>query len=520
MKNLLIKRILIAFIFLILPICFLAEGNISVAKIDTRPITLPAEEVKQPPAVEKATKVDIKQKSVQQIPQTQLTKTTKIKVVKKPIQQSKVAQKIDIKTNNIQRNNKTTQKPKLEVLQFDSDYNIVGTNDTDSYLIVPIDKSKLKKEKSKAKMYELSSSLMKDSPKPLTTELKIKSKFHQNLGNKTHRLLSKINHSRIFKFFTSILSIILVLILSYLAYIIYKRRMTEEQEIVEEEEKPLTPEEKEHLELIQAMKEFEETEEKHEKLGQKKYFKETAMFRNTDGFKKEEISEDILKTLKSIENAQKNETPLTIRNSSTDGFKRNEYAFEERIGDISDEEAMALLDDDDDAEDENPSELDDLALNYYGGTSEILPQEKIDNEIFIIEDEDEPQQYDIVEETSEEEGSIEEPTQEEVVEEVKEEPKKEDKSDIENLHIKEKYPIDEKRGLSLINYHNTDALIGYIGSKITVLKKFAKSDNAVNLSVRVHEKLSFDKTQYMVRIGKFKGIVEVTDTDVKLLLDL
>ena len=223
--------------------------------------------------------------------------------------------------------------------------------------------------------------------------------------------------------------------------------------------------------------------------------------------------------LKSIENAQKNETPLTIRESSTDGFKRGEYAFEERIGDISDEEAMALLDDDDD-DDENPSELDNLALNYYGGTSEILPPEKIDNEIFIIEDEDEPQQYDIVEETPEEEETIEEASQEEVVEEVKEEPKKEDKSDIENLHIKEKYPIDEKRGLSLINYHNTDALIGYIGSKITVLKKFAKSDNAVNLSVRVHEKLSFDKTQYMVRIGQFKGIVEVTDTDVKLLLDL
>lgn len=518
MKNLLIKRILIAFIFLILPICFLAEGNISVAKIDTRPITLPAEEVKQTPAVEKATAVDIKQKSIQQIPQTQLTKPTTIKVVKKPIQQSKVAQKTNIQTNNIQRNNKTTQKPKLEVLQFDSDYNIVGTNDTDSYLIVPIDKSKLKKEETKAKMDELSSSLMKDSPKPLTTELKIKSKFHQNLGNKTHRLLSRIKHSRIFKFFTSILSIILVLALSYLAYMIYQRRMTEEQEIVEEEEKPLTPEEKEHLELIQAMKEFEETEEKHEKLGQRNYFNETDMFRNTDGFKKEEISEDILKTLKSIENAQKNETPLTLRDSSTDGFKRSEYAFEERIGDISDEEAMALLDDDE--EDETPSELDDLALNYYGGTSEILSPEKIDNEIFIIEDEDEPQQYDIVEETPEEEEPIEEAPQEEVVEEVKEEPKKEDKSDIENLHIKEKYPIDENRGLSLINYHNTDALIGYIGSKITVLKKFAKSDNATNLSVRVHEKLSFDKTQYMVRIGQFKGIVEVTDTDVKLLLDL
>lgn len=518
MKNLLIKRILIAFIFLILPICFLAEGNISVAKIDTRPITLPAEEVKQPPAVEKATKVDIKQKSIQQIPQTQLTKTTTIKVVKNPIQQSKVAPKTNIQNNNSQRVNKPTQKPKLEVLQFDSDYNIVGTNDTDSYLIVPIDKSKLKKEETKAKMAELSSSLMKDSPKPLTTELKIKSKFHQNLGNKTHRLLSRIKHSRIFKFFTSILSIILVLALSYLAYMIYQRRMTEEQEIVEEEEKPLTPEEKEHLELIQAMKEFEETEEKHEKLGQKKYFNETDMFRNTDGFKKEEISEDILKTLKSIENAQKNETPLTLRDSSTDGFKRSEYAFVERIGDISDEEAMALLDDDE--EDETPSELDDLALNYYGGTSEILSPEKIDNEIFIIEDEDEPQQYDIVEETPEEEEPIEEAPQEEVVEEVKEEPKKEDKSDIENLHIKEKYPIDENRGLSLINYHNTDALIGYIGSKITVLKKFAKSDNAVNLSVRVHEKLSFDKTQYMVRIGQFKGIVEVTDTDVKLLLDL
>ena len=63
-------------------------------------------------------------------------------------------------------------------------------------------------------------------------------------------------------------------------------------------------------------------------------------------------------------------------------------------------------------------------------------------------------------------------------------------------------------------------MIGYIGDKITVLKRFSKSDNPENLYVRVYEEVGYDTVQYLVRIGMFKGIIEVTNTSIRLLLDL
>ncbi len=531
MKNPLAKRLLIAFILLILPFGFIAEGKVSAVKIDTRPITLTPEEnskATQTPVVEKATPVEIKTQKVAttQIQQSQTQarpQTQRVVPKKRTVQTRPAVYRIRSSSRPVATQSavkETPKNPPLEVLDFDANYNVVGANDTDSYLIVPIDKEKLAKEKKKAEYEDFTNTLMKDSPKPLTTGLKIKSKFHQNLGVKTHRFLSKVRHSKAFKILSGLLFIMLLVSVSYLGYLIYQRRKIEE---VLEEEKPISPDEKEN-ELIQAMKEFEKTEESHEKLGQKQYINEVETYRNLDGFKKDEVSEDILKTLKTIENAQKNDVPLTLKeNVSTDGFKKHEYAFDEKIGELSDEEGMALFDEEDD---ENSSELDDLALSYYGGESELFNSNKDvkNNEIFIIEDEEETDKYDIVEEEPKEETPQQEPETPVIEEQKQEEPQEEvtkaPQLDVENLHLKENYPLDDNKGIALLNYHDTDALIGYIGDKITVLKRFAKSDNTENLSVRVYEEIGYDTVQYLVRIGMFKGIIEVTNTSIKLLLDL
>ena len=530
MKNPLAKRLLIAVILLILPLGIIAEGKVFAIKIDTKPVTLtPEENSKTTLAVEKATPIEVKtqkvattqtQTSVQTRPQQQRVapKRTYTPKARPAVYRMRYSAKPVATQSTVKE---TPKNPPLEVLDFDANYNVVGTKDTDSYLVVPINKEKLAKEKKKAEFEDFTNTLMKDSPKPLTTGLKIKSKFHQNLGARTHRLLSKIRHSKAFKFISGVLFLILFAGLSYLGYLIYQRRKIEE---VLDEEKPLSPEEQEN-DLIQAMKEFEETEEGHEKLGQKKYINEIETYRNLDGFKKDEVSEDILKTLKTIENAQKNDAPLTLKeNASTDGFKKHEYAFDEKIGELSDEEGMALFDEDDES---NSSELDELALNYYGGESEIFKNNASagDKEIFIIEDEEESDKYDIVEEKQPIQEPEPEPEQEEENTPEKEEQPQEEvqepkKPDVENLHIKEKYPLDGNKGIALLNYHDTDALIGYIGDKITVLKRFSKSDNPENLYVRVYEEVGYDTVQYLVRIGMFKGIIEVTNTSIRLLLDL
>lgn len=527
MKNSLARRFIITFILLILPFGFIAEGKVSGVKIDTRPITLaPEDNVKATPTVEKATPVEVKTPKVSTtLINTQNRTPSKVVTPKKRTVHTKPAVYKIRSSRPVATPSKVKETPKnppLEVLDFDANYNVVGAKDTDNYLIVPIDKEQLAKEKKKAEFEDFTNTLIKDTPKPLTTGLKIKSTFHQNLGNKTHRVLSKIRHSRAFKYILGMLFVILFAGIGYLGYLIYQKRQIEE---VLEEEKPISPEEKEN-DLIKAMQEFEQTEDSHEKLEPKQYIKEIETYKNLDGFKKDEVSDDILKTLKNIENAQKNEVPLTLKeNSSNDGFKKHEYVFDEKIGELSDEEGMALFDED---EDEENSDFDNLALNYYGDESELFNSQneiKNTNDIFIIEEDDEDEdKYNIVEEEQTTTSPIQTETQEEKAEEPSQ-PEEETQPvtpqfDVENLHLKENYPLGENKGIALINYHDTDALIGYIGSKITVLKRFEKGDNTDNLSVRIYEELGYDTVQYLVRIGAFKSIIEVTNTSIKLLLNL
>ena len=189
---------------------------------------------------------------------------------------------------------------------------------------------------------------------------------------------------------------------------------------------------------------------------------------------------------------------------------------------------MALFDEDEDEYDEN-SDFDNLALKYYDDKSELFNSQneiKNTNDIFIIEEDDENEdKYNIVEEEQEEQATTlstqTKTPEEETAETSQQQPQPvTPQFDVENLHLKENYPLGENKGIALINYHNTNALIGYIGSKITVLKSFDKDDNTDNLSVRVYEELGYDTVQYLVKIGAFKSIIEVTNTSIKLLLNL
>ena len=190
MKNPLAKRLLIAVILLILPLGIIAEGKVFAIKIDTKPVTLtPEENSKTTLAVEKATPIEVKtqkvattqtQTSVQTRPQQQRVapKRTYTPKARPAVYRMRYSAKPVATQSTVKE---TPKNPPLEVLDFDANYNVVGTKDTDSYLVVPINKEKLAKEKKKAEFEDFTNTLMKDSPKPLTTGLKIKSKFHQNL---------------------------------------------------------------------------------------------------------------------------------------------------------------------------------------------------------------------------------------------------------------------------------------------------------------------------------------------------
>ncbi len=439
---------------------------------------------------------------------------------------------------NTKQSSEKKIKP-LEIVDFDVKGNTIKTNDSESFLLVPIDKEQLKQESEKSQYEELTTSLIKDSPKPLTVKSKLISNFSSQ--SNSHKK-SKI---WIIKFIIKIFIILFVLlIVGFLGYFVYRKRV--EEQSIKEKVKNLTYEEEKRHELIQALEEFEKTEEKHKKLGHKVYINELETYKNLDGFKVDEVSDDIIKTMETIEKAQKNEIPLHLKENSNNGFKKNNYVFENELGTLSDEEGIALFDEND--ENNFSTEEEFLNPDYYSENYEITnktsEQSEINKDIFIIEDVDseneEDNTYKIVEEQIPEQQSEEknEDTEEniEIVEntenveqtvteiintpEPKVSTKEQEKPSEPKLEIKEKYPLDDSRGFALLKYKNTVALIGYIEESITVLKRFSKQDNAENLSVRIYEELSDKKAQYLVRVGKYKGIVEFDESTIKLVLNL
>lgn len=84
---------------------------------------------------------------------------------------------------------------------------------------------------------------------------------------------------------------------------------------------------------------------------------------------------------------------------------------------------------------------------------------------------------------------------------------------INGLVIKSGYEIDENRGFYLVSLDNASALIGRVGDEITVIKKFERSVD--DLQVRLDS-----ANIYMVKAGGFKSLVEAGKTKMGVLLEL
>lgn len=74
------------------------------------------------------------------------------------------------------------------------------------------------------------------------------------------------------------------------------------------------------------------------------------------------------------------------------------------------------------------------------------------------------------------------------------------------------------KGFCLVEYKKEYSLIGYIGDEIFILNKFKKL-SSIDLRTRLSERIN-TKDRYIVKLGDYKSLVEVTDNSMKMLMEL
>lgn len=79
-------------------------------------------------------------------------------------------------------------------------------------------------------------------------------------------------------------------------------------------------------------------------------------------------------------------------------------------------------------------------------------------------------------------------------------------------------PLTSNKGLCLVEYNQKYSLIGYINDEIFLLNQF-KNVNSKEIRSRLTETVA-DKDRYIVKLGNYKAIVEVSDSNMNLLLEL
>ena len=90
---------------------------------------------------------------------------------------------------------------------------------------------------------------------------------------------------------------------------------------------------------------------------------------------------------------------------------------------------------------------------------------------------------------------------------------------VDGLRVLSKADLTDSSGFYLVNFENFSSLIGYINEEIFVLKTF---DVFVNneIYVKVAEQLSDKIYRYIVKVGLYKMVIEVTDKKMSHLIDL
>lgn len=84
--------------------------------------------------------------------------------------------------------------------------------------------------------------------------------------------------------------------------------------------------------------------------------------------------------------------------------------------------------------------------------------------------------------------------------------------------VQAKVEIDSQRGFCLVEFEGSTALVGYIGEEIFIIKRF---DELVSgkLQARISE-FKGAATDYIVKVGKFKAMVEVGSKSMNCLIEL
>ena len=78
--------------------------------------------------------------------------------------------------------------------------------------------------------------------------------------------------------------------------------------------------------------------------------------------------------------------------------------------------------------------------------------------------------------------------------------------------------LSSNKGLCLVQYNSKFSLIGYINDNIFMLNQF-DNVNSSEIRSRLSDSTA-SRDRYIVRLGDYKALVEVTDTNMNLLLEL
>ena len=79
--------------------------------------------------------------------------------------------------------------------------------------------------------------------------------------------------------------------------------------------------------------------------------------------------------------------------------------------------------------------------------------------------------------------------------------------------------FDDEKGLYLVNFEETSSLIGYIKDEIFVIKSFEEFIND-EIMIKLTEQVSAATSRYIVRVGLYKMAIEVSDAQIRHIVDL
>ena len=199
-----------------------------------------------------------------------------------------------------------------------------------------------------------------------------------------------------------------------------------------------------------------------------------------------------------VEPSEEN-TPFSSDNSNVEDEEFFNY-----VNNAENDENFFIFEDEDDTQD------------YTQENSEIYEDDDEDEYEYVDEDEDYEEDDDDEYESEVEYSDDIEEQNENLTEKTGAE---QEINPFEHLSVQSKFVIDSNRGFAQVSVDGINALIGYVGSKITVLRKF-KEEIKGTMQVRMNEQPNPDTMIYIVKIGSYKTLVEVKPDSIRQLLDL